>query len=110
MTTELEPSNKVTAEELEEPNDLPPEEVIMNYMEKRINDIDETRRKLRIQYPDLLPTAPSFREVTLPERTGKSSGFFMIGLRTFYDRYEWPSCMGDTHSAHHKKNACRPSL
>lgn len=58
--------------------------------------------------------APSFKEVTLPEKTGKSSGFFMIGLRTFYDRYEWPSCMGDTHSAHHKKmgdtHPCNPSV
>lgn len=34
---------------------ISPMELVMNYMLKRINDIDQLRRKLRVQYPDLLP-------------------------------------------------------
>lgn len=34
---------------------ISPMELVMNYMLKRINDIDQLRCKLRIQYPDLLP-------------------------------------------------------
>lgn len=32
-----------------------PIELVMDYMQKRIEQIDETRRKFKSQYPDLLP-------------------------------------------------------
>jgi hypothetical protein len=34
---------------------LKPIELIMDYMQKRIDQIDETRRSFKAQYPDLLP-------------------------------------------------------
>ena len=37
---------------------MSPRELVMDYMLKRINDIDQTRRKLRIQYRDLLSLTP----------------------------------------------------
>lgn len=30
-------------------------ELVMDYMQKRIEEIDETRKKFKSQYPDLLP-------------------------------------------------------
>jgi hypothetical protein len=32
-----------------------PLELVMDYMQKRMDQIDETRRSFKAQYPDLLP-------------------------------------------------------
>jgi hypothetical protein len=36
-------------------NATSPLELVMDYMQKRIDQIDETRRSFKAQYPDLLP-------------------------------------------------------